>query len=83
MLTALGVSEGAALGCEVLHYVAPFGIDSPLVQISTGWLLKNVMNFKANVRSAMISTSTSLVLQRALSFPTSFGKIINTDKLLH
>lgn len=33
MLTALGVSEGAASGCEVLHYEAPFGVGYLVAQI--------------------------------------------------
>lgn len=34
MLTALGVSEGAESGCEVLHYEAPFGVGYMVAQIS-------------------------------------------------
>jgi AmmeMemoRadiSam system protein B len=34
MLTALGVSEGAASGCDVLHYEAPFGVGYMVAQIS-------------------------------------------------
>jgi AmmeMemoRadiSam system protein B len=34
MLTALGVSEGAALRCEILHYEAPFGVGYMVAQIS-------------------------------------------------
>ncbi|MCA1635751.1 MAG: hypothetical protein LC802_19200 [Acidobacteria bacterium] len=34
MLTALGVSDGASSGCEVLHYEAPFGVGYLVAQIS-------------------------------------------------